>query len=512
LGLTENLTYVGDVLHRLDTSTVGGIAVSYDYDALGNITNKTDLGSGAWTYDPVKKHQLLSAAGGTVVHTYDANGNVLTRNGQAITWTSYNYPSRINKSGTEYDEFFYGPNRERWKQVYTNGSAIETTLSLGKFLEKVVAGGGTDWRHYLSAGGQTVAVYSRQSSGSNTVRYVLGDHQGSIAALASSAGALIVNESFTPFGQRRSGTTWQLPIAGADQTTLDGISRRGYTEHTHLGGAPLIHMNGRVQDPLTGWFVSADPYVTAPGSTQGWNRYSYVMNSPLRFTDPSGFDPQDVLDEITVSGRRVRDCSGAALNVLCNNVNIGEEFLNWVRNIGYAAQPNVGSGGSGNDGTEAEQPQSTESPCDHLTGSLGYGGDFVGGAILMGRVGVDVTVAISSNGAVSVNITFRSALYVGVGGGLAMTRGPTAGVATAHPRAGPGSESSAMVLLGAGGVRGGTIDINSTGGPMSVSGSVSLHKRDGFGAIAFAGRGETSTVTKQIPLLSGKQGSCNAGN
>ncbi|TAK53867.1 MAG: hypothetical protein EPO25_09090, partial [Gammaproteobacteria bacterium] len=130
---------------------------------------------------------------------------------------------------------------------------------------------------------------SRTSAGANTVRYVLEDHQGSIAALATSGGSLAVNESFTPFGQRRSGSTWQLPISGGDQTTINGISRRGYTGHNHLGGAPLIHMNGRVQDPLTGRFLSADPYVANPASTQGWNRYSYVENDPASFTDPSGF-------------------------------------------------------------------------------------------------------------------------------------------------------------------------------------------------------------------------------
>ncbi|TAK52110.1 MAG: hypothetical protein EPO25_14675, partial [Gammaproteobacteria bacterium] len=130
---------------------------------------------------------------------------------------------------------------------------------------------------------------SRTSAGANTVRYVLEDHQGSIAALATSGGSLAVNESFTPFGQRRSGSTWQLPISGGDQTTIDGISRRGYTGHNHLGGAPLIHMNGRMQDPLTGRFLSADPYVANPASTQGWNRYSYVENDPASYTDPSGF-------------------------------------------------------------------------------------------------------------------------------------------------------------------------------------------------------------------------------
>ena len=48
-------------------------------------------------------------------------------------------------------------------------------------------------------------------------------------------------------------------------------------------------MNGRVYDPLLGRFLSADPFIQDPMDTQGLNRYSYVKNNPLAYTDPSGF-------------------------------------------------------------------------------------------------------------------------------------------------------------------------------------------------------------------------------
>ena len=48
-------------------------------------------------------------------------------------------------------------------------------------------------------------------------------------------------------------------------------------------------MNGRIQDAVTGRFLSPDPFVTETVSTQGYNRYSYVMNNPLTLIDPSGF-------------------------------------------------------------------------------------------------------------------------------------------------------------------------------------------------------------------------------
>ncbi len=47
-------------------------------------------------------------------------------------------------------------------------------------------------------------------------------------------------------------------------------------------------MNGRVYDPQIGRFLSADPYIQDPYNTQSYNRYSYVMNNPLKYTDPTG--------------------------------------------------------------------------------------------------------------------------------------------------------------------------------------------------------------------------------
>jgi RHS repeat-associated protein len=59
--------------------------------------------------------------------------------------------------------------------------------------------------------------------------------------------------------------------------------------HEHLDEMGIIHMNGRIYDPYTGRFMSADPFIQAPGNLQSYNRYAYVMNNPLNLTDPSGY-------------------------------------------------------------------------------------------------------------------------------------------------------------------------------------------------------------------------------
>ncbi|WP_353375019.1 RHS repeat-associated core domain-containing protein [Microbulbifer sp. NBRC 101763] len=61
------------------------------------------------------------------------------------------------------------------------------------------------------------------------------------------------------------------------------------TGHEMLDEVGLIHMNGRVYDPTLARFVSADPLIDGITSVQGYNRYAYVHNNPLTYTDPSGY-------------------------------------------------------------------------------------------------------------------------------------------------------------------------------------------------------------------------------
>lgn len=286
LGLTENFFY--DDLHRLDYSQLNGVQnLDLSYDALGNITRRSDVANNAtWTYDPTHKHQVLTA--GTAAYSYDGNGNVTSRNGSSILWTSYNYPSQINGPG-ETVSLFYDANRQRYKQVYAGNGFNETTLYLGGLLQKVSANGVDDYRYQIQAQGQTVAIMSRLSTGTNATRYMLTDYQGSVTKLTDSSGTSLVSESFTAYGARRNPATWSGNPTYGDQTTLSGLTRDGYTGATALGSLGLTHLNGRVQDAITGRFLSADPYITEPGNTQNYNRYSYVYNNPMSYTDPSGF-------------------------------------------------------------------------------------------------------------------------------------------------------------------------------------------------------------------------------
>ncbi|NDW17678.1 hypothetical protein D0T53_01950 [Dysgonomonas sp. 216] len=58
--------------------------------------------------------------------------------------------------------------------------------------------------------------------------------------------------------------------------------------HSHIDEFGYIHMKGRVYDPATMLFLSPDPYIQTPGDWLNFNRYSYCLNNPFKYTDPSG--------------------------------------------------------------------------------------------------------------------------------------------------------------------------------------------------------------------------------
>jgi RHS repeat-associated protein len=83
---------------------------------------------------------------------------------------------------------------------------------------------------------------------------------------------------------RRAGNWKQgLPLE------LSAFTNRGFTGYEHVDELGIIHMNGRIYDPELGRFLSADPNIQAPLHSQSHNRYSYVINNPLKYTDPSGY-------------------------------------------------------------------------------------------------------------------------------------------------------------------------------------------------------------------------------
>jgi RHS repeat-associated protein len=287
IGLYEDFIY--DDLNRLTSSQVVGQAVKYNsYDELGNITWKT--GVGTYYYAAGKPHAVSSIVGaGANSYTYDAAGNRLTSVGGSVTYNSTSKPTSITK-GTSTLQFKLAPDYERYQQrVIKNGAVVEDKLYIGKNYEEVTISGVTSQVHYIYAGSDSVATFTIPRRGATSgsfagkMRYLHKDHLGSIQSITNDVGAIVETLSFSPWGERRDPYTWGASSA------ITSIMDRGFTGHEHLDEVSLVHMNGRVYDPVIGRFISADPFVQDPENMQSLNRYSYVNNNPLSYVDPSGY-------------------------------------------------------------------------------------------------------------------------------------------------------------------------------------------------------------------------------
>jgi RHS repeat-associated protein len=315
VGATQ--TYGYDALNRLTSETRLGTSVTtatvitWDYNEIGNIRSRSDVGtykyplSGASAVRPhavtgiTNENGLPGVVNGlsSPTYAYDANGNLTSATGRTVTWTSFNKVDTITQSAVgNVLNYLYDADGERVKETYSkNGTLQRTTIYLNPgagaglyYEEETTPSGGIKQKHYLSAAGGTFAllIYNKATS-TWTTQYWHKDNLGSTVAVSDTVGGVKESDrmAYEPFGKRRNvnQTTDFLAILAPTTT------RRGFTGHEMIDEVGLVNMNGRVFDPAISRFLSADPHIEAPGNLQSYNRYSYVMNSPLNATDPTGY-------------------------------------------------------------------------------------------------------------------------------------------------------------------------------------------------------------------------------
>ena len=277
-------------LTRTDSRVNGGSWVTnrqvQTYNVAGNILTKTGLG--AYTYGSTRPHAVTSAGG--VTYTYDANGNVISdTSGRAFHYTSYDLVRRVSQ-GTAHTEFHYDAGRQRTLKRELSGTTVTSRTHYLGGVEVVWNGSspGTGTGQYRrTIGGVLIATFF-QSTGVTQQRYLHRDHLGSIVAISDETGQVVTWMAFDPWGLRRNADAWH-PWNEPPSVYLNAmlaITPRGYTGHEHVDSAGIIHMNGRIYDPVLGRFLQADPFVE---DSTTLNRYTYVHNNPLAYTDPSGY-------------------------------------------------------------------------------------------------------------------------------------------------------------------------------------------------------------------------------
>lgn len=340
-GLTEVFTY--DALNRLryvgyyGAGPMVGKYERYQYDEVGNITFKSGVGNLLYQATTLSgraiPHAVSSVAPATVTETsmlstltkwaiisnggitfpiklfatpssvnysysgnktaaysYDENGRMTSGDGRTATWTTWGMPDQIVQGGST-TSFTYTAEHDRIRKV-GNGCTtlyLNPRIDLGGRYELETCGTKVTERWTLYAGakaqGEYVTVKNNgvEDASQTGMQYFHTDHLGSVVAVTNAAGQLLSRMSYDAWGKRRNFDGTPLASIQLVPTT------RGYTSHEMLDEMALIHMNGRLYEPMLGRFVSADAVIDGLYDTQGLNQFSYVGNSPLSFVDPSGY-------------------------------------------------------------------------------------------------------------------------------------------------------------------------------------------------------------------------------
>jgi RHS repeat-associated protein len=137
--------------------------------------------------------------------------------------------------------------------------------------------------HYIYGNYGVVALHIATPT-TDSMYYIHTDHLGSYCAITDANKEVRQRITFDPWGNPRI-DDWQTGFA---------LTFRGFTGHEHYPFFKIINMNGRLYDPVIGRYFSPDNFVQTPEFTQGFNRYSYCLNNPLKYIDPSGQTWYDV--------------------------------------------------------------------------------------------------------------------------------------------------------------------------------------------------------------------------
>jgi RHS repeat-associated protein len=330
----QNFTY--DSLNRVTTAFTGGSQQgdyddTYEYDVMGNLVEKTGVGVmeyGQQGGDPDAPPHAVTHVNDAQQYWYDGNGNMSCRIEPTadpdpdykwkLEWTVENQLRRANGytsgncptlSGTpnEVVEFRY----DAGGMMLVRSENGQSTVHLGKLFQHNLTTGVTT--NHLLFNGMLVA----QNSNAN-FKFFLTDHLGGVNTTLRADGTEEADLRYDPWGKQR----W------SQGTTPTGYRYTGQRDDDKLG---LYDYNARYYDANIGRFISADTIIPQPNNPQSFNRYTYVLNNPLGYIDPTGHRECSI-ETLDCSGGpgsfTPPDSGGSSFGDSTNEVIV--ESLNWI--------------------------------------------------------------------------------------------------------------------------------------------------------------------------------------
>jgi len=208
-----------------------------------------------------------------------------------VTYNAFKAPVDIQETTTQSASFTYNLANQRSAMYYGSNDPDKLLRPMQKFysadgtmeIKYNKTTQETEFVTYIGGNAYSAPIVLKSKNQTQEYLYLHRDYQGSIVAISNATGNVVERRLFDAWGE-------VLAVTDADGNALAGLTilDRGYTGHEHLQAIGLIHMNGRLYDPKLHRFLQPDNNIQDPYNTQNYNRYGYVLNNPLKYTDPSG--------------------------------------------------------------------------------------------------------------------------------------------------------------------------------------------------------------------------------
>lgn len=292
----------------------------YEYDDFGNMTSRSkNVGKyrkETFEYDEYDRLIGTSLNGKKIGEMqYDNKGNIVYKNAEGVdvlyeTVYDNKRPYNIIKTKTDAAETFPYLKQNIKYSVFDNVARVESDdklLDIGYGCDRnrifmnvdkegceyskvyvsnsefIVKDGVSSMLTYLVGPMGVFGVYCVDEDGDESVYYVHKDNVESWNVITDEDGEKMQELSFDAWGNMRDYDDWY-----GDPTNDEIMFDRGYTGHEHLNDFGLINMNGRMYDPMMSMMISPDNNIQMPHMSQNFNRYSYCLNNPLKYNDPTG--------------------------------------------------------------------------------------------------------------------------------------------------------------------------------------------------------------------------------
>jgi len=296
-GLSYSQSFTYDSLNRLDAATeTSGATTNWSqtnaYDRYGN--RQISLGGGNYNLSFSSSTNRITTSG----YSYDSAGNLTNDTIHSYGFDAENKIKTIDSTTA----YVYDGEGQRVRKLVGENTRFIYGID-GVLVAEFDGPSGNLTKEYIN--GSTLITIEPTAVNSNGTRYMTSDHVLSPRVATDSSAGVISRHDFMPFGEElTAGTGGRITSQGYGAG--DGLRQR-FTSYERDYESGLDYALNRYYGSGTGRFVSPDPYVIIfekekgrdekerqrifldySGQPQIWNKYTYGLNNPLKYSDPDG--------------------------------------------------------------------------------------------------------------------------------------------------------------------------------------------------------------------------------